>query len=129
MSDLHNSPRPPTTCSHATNSHSPISMINLKEVAQHLHCSYTIAYRLCNSGELPAVKTGKKIMVPIESLNNYIREQTAVQTQKRKDATALINTETPIIADLSPSAMANQQTLERNKQLSMMNSLEQMEQE
>lgn len=68
-------------------------------------------------------------MVPIESLNNYIREQTAVQTQKRKDATALINTETPIIADLSPSAMANQQTLERNKQLSMMNSLEQMEQE
>ena len=30
MSDLHNSPRPPTNCSHATNIHSPISMRNLK---------------------------------------------------------------------------------------------------
>jgi len=53
---------------------SDITLLNMKQVMQHLNISQWVYYRLIRSGELPRVSLGKRRLVRLTTLKEYIEK-------------------------------------------------------
>ena len=49
--------------------------LTVEELRQHLNCSATTAYRLVHSEGFPTFKIGRKILIPVDKLNEWIERQ------------------------------------------------------
>jgi excisionase family DNA binding protein len=63
-------------------------LLKVPEVADRLGCSVDYAYRLCERGEIAVTRVGRNVRVSEESLDDYIRRQTAKPRSSRKGAAA-----------------------------------------
>jgi len=59
---------------------SRITLLNKEQVMKYLNVSQTIFYKLVNSGTLPSVRLGTRLLVRRSSLEKYLER---VETKKR----------------------------------------------
>ena len=59
-----------------------IMAINVAEVARRLGISRTSAYKAVRSGELPSLRVGRRVLVPVVALNSLL-EGTVTDQKKR----------------------------------------------
>lgn len=55
------------------------SILSVKEMADFLGISETLAYRLTHREGFPVLCLGKRRLIPVEELNNWISKQIHVQ--------------------------------------------------
>lgn len=46
--------------------------IGVHELSERLGISYPKAYELCHSGEIKIIKVGSRILIPLESLDDFL---------------------------------------------------------
>ena len=56
------------------------AVLSVKELADYLGVSETVAYRLTHSEGFPVLRLGKRRLVPVESLKEWIEKQSRQQT-------------------------------------------------
>lgn len=47
-------------------------IFSVMEAAQYLGISKSLAYRLVNEGEIPAIKLGKRLLIPVTAIDKLI---------------------------------------------------------
>lgn len=52
-------------------------LVDILEAADYLSLGRTMVYRLMNSGELASVKIGRRRLIPLQSLEDYLQAKTA----------------------------------------------------
>lgn len=52
-------------------------LLTVKELQDYLNCCSTIAYRLVHTDGFPVVRLGRKILVPVDRLNEWLEKQGA----------------------------------------------------
>jgi excisionase family DNA binding protein len=55
----------------------PRLLIRVSEAAEMLSVARSKAYLMVNAGELPSVRLGKSVRIPIEALKDWVAKQTA----------------------------------------------------
>ncbi|MDR0531406.1 MAG: helix-turn-helix domain-containing protein [Oscillospiraceae bacterium] len=55
--------------------YSDITLLNMKQVMRYLNISQWLYYRLVNSGELPRVPLGKRRLVRLKTVREYLEKR------------------------------------------------------
>lgn len=50
--------------------------LNVEELAAYLGCGRSMAYELVHRADFPTVRLGRKIVIPFEALQSWLRKQT-----------------------------------------------------
>jgi len=56
------------------------TMISVSEMQNRLGVSRPMAYQLVNQENFPAIRIGRKILIPVKQLDRWIDEQVAAKT-------------------------------------------------
>jgi excisionase family DNA binding protein len=56
--------------------------LSVSEVGRKLHVSRATAYTLCHAKGFPAIRIGRRLLVPVAALDVWLRKQTEVNVDE-----------------------------------------------
>ena len=60
--------------------------LTVAEAAQALQLSKPTVYALCQRPDFPAVRVGKKVLIPIDRLQEWLRSESSMEKNDGKEA-------------------------------------------
>ena len=58
-------------------------VVTIAEVAEMLGISLNHAYDMANTGQIPSIKLGRRIMIPLDALHRKMNEEEVTKNEKK----------------------------------------------